>query len=29
VNLATAADFGRVTAVRQNRVFQFGTRFKF
>lgn len=29
VNLGGAADFGRVTSVRQNRVFQFGTRFKF
>jgi hypothetical protein len=29
VRLATAPDFGRITGVRANRVFQFGTRFKF
>lgn len=29
VRLGTAADFGRITSVRSNRVFQFGTRFKF
>ncbi len=29
VRLGTAADFGRITSVRANRVFQFGTRFTF
>lgn len=29
VRLGTAADFGRITSVRANRVFQFGARFKF
>ncbi|MBK9167973.1 MAG: TonB-dependent receptor [Bryobacterales bacterium] len=29
VRLGTAADFGRITAARSNRVFQFGMRFKF
>ncbi len=29
VRLNTAPDFGRITSVRSNRVFQFGTRFKF